>query len=342
MDLGAEPEVPLAQLPPSEPAEEEAAATRKLRGRRSNRIRVDQAISLTNSQLKAFSRDYLQNMEIASKAIQARQALSAAKSLAEKLVLDHGIGGELLNPTLNALFSGRAILGIHRGKKRNRAVSDGEGEGEEEGEEEGEGEEGGGGGGGEAGEGARKRGGGQDGARRTRARTQEQEAGEGGQEVGRAAALDREAPPDLERGGDIGSDLDGVVFLSPGGGISAQPTSSVAGSRFATPSPAQPREPRGVSRMSVAGSVQSVLSGVQELDESILRHGLDDTTDQFEFFRNGRLPPFRLTTRHQYLLIVGAQARMPRPSGCSIPGKKSRINSSSACASNPPPSGVPA
>lgn len=291
--LGTEPEVPVAQLPSSEPAEAEAAAavtaaaTRRLRGPRANRTTVDQTTSLTNSQLRAFSRDYLQNMATASKAIQARRELSAAKSFAEKLVLEHGIGGELLNPTLKALFSGEAILGIHRGdsgKKRKRAMSDGGGEGEDE-KEDGDGEEDRG----KAGEGVGKSGGGQDSARLTRARARQQEAGEDGQEVGRGMELGREAPPDLEQG-DIASDLGGGAFLSPGGGISAQPTSSAAGSRFASPSPAQSREPRGVSRMSVAGSVQSVLSGVQEVDESALQHGLDDSTNEFDFFRGGNTP----------------------------------------------------
>lgn len=294
VELGTEPEVPVAQLPSSEPAEEEAvaavtaAATRRLRGPRANRTTVDQTTSLTNSQLRAFSRDYLQNMATASKAIQARRELSAAKSFAEKLVLEHGIGGELLNPTLKALFSGEAILGTHcgdAGKKRKRTMPDG-GRGDEDEKEDRDGVEDGG----KAGEGVKKSGGEKDSTRLTRARARQQEANEGGQEVGRGMELGREPPQDLEQGG-ITSDLGDGAFLSPGGGISAQPTSSAAGSRFASPSPAHLREPRGVSRMSVAGSMQSVLSGVQEVDESTLQHGLDDSTNEFDFFRDGNTPP---------------------------------------------------
>ncbi|KAF8250538.1 hypothetical protein K440DRAFT_640093 [Wilcoxina mikolae CBS 423.85] len=247
-----------------------AAAARGPREPRMNHITIDENTQLTNHALKSLHTNYLENMEIARREKVARRLQRAAKSNAHILVMEYGIGGELQNPILKELFSGQAILNAIQGtggedaeavRKRKRAElrQDGEASDDEE-------------------------------ARRTRAKTQEQEQAQS--ELGRDATdlagdldmeLGRDAPIDL--GGDEVQSLHSDTpwsagdQLFSGGGVA---TSSVGGPRSVADSPIKPRNLRAMSRMSVAGSVRSVLEDVAEEGETNL--GLDDTADQFEFF----------------------------------------------------------
>ncbi|KAF8533014.1 Rec8 like protein-domain-containing protein [Trichophaea hybrida] len=249
-----------------------AAAARGPRDSRENHITIDEDTQLTNHALKALHTNYLENMEIARREKVARRIQRAAKSNAHILVMQYGIGGELQNPILKELFSGQAILNAIQGmggedaeaaKKRKRAElrQDGEASDHEE-------------------------------ARRTRAKTQEQEQAQN--ELGRGA-VDLPGDLDMELGRDVPIDVGGDEVQSLhsdmpwsvgdqlfSGGVA---TSSVGGPRSVADSPIKPRNLHAMSRVSVAGSVMSVLEDVAEEGETNL--GLDDTADQFEFFGPG-------------------------------------------------------
>jgi hypothetical protein len=250
-----------------------AAAAKGLRERRVNHIIIDVDTMLTNQDLKEWHINYIENMEIARKGKQTRRLQRAARSNANILVMQRGIGGELQNPVLRGLFSGQAILNAIQGKggedsqaarKRKRAELRRDGEaGDEE-------------------------------ARRTRAKTQEQEQAQG--EIGRGAELAGDI--DMELGRDVPLDLGGDDVQSlhsdmpwvpgdqlfSGGGVAS--SSVVGGPRSVADSPVKARNVRGMSRVSAAGSVRSILEDVAEEGETNL--GLDDTADQFEFFGPGK------------------------------------------------------
>lgn len=95
------------------------------RRRRAARTRqVDSTIELRSADLASWRDNYIYNMEDQSERRQLGRQGYYAKLYAKKIVLEWGIGGELRNPTLNALFSGSALMQIFaKGKKREREIN---------------------------------------------------------------------------------------------------------------------------------------------------------------------------------------------------------------------------
>ena len=100
------------------------------RRKRAGRTRqIDSTIELRSTDLASWRDNYINNMEDQSKRRQLGRQGYVARLYAKKVVLEWGIGGELRNPTLNALFSGSALMQTFtKGRKRER-----EGDGENEG-----------------------------------------------------------------------------------------------------------------------------------------------------------------------------------------------------------------
>lgn len=94
--------------PDTQPEEQER--THRAPRTRKSRIILDETNRLSHSQMKSWSDNYLENMTEAAARNAHPKAARQAKSTANTLVLEHGIGGALVSPALAELFSGQAIL----------------------------------------------------------------------------------------------------------------------------------------------------------------------------------------------------------------------------------------
>ncbi|KAI5813074.1 Rec8 like protein-domain-containing protein [Pyronema omphalodes] len=294
---------------PSEASSEQIvaeAAAKKTRGPRAKKVIIDDDIELTNHDLKEQHKNYLQNMEAARKAMEARKLNREAKINAGILVLQHGISGLLLDPTLKETFSGQAIINSILGiipsttggeSPKKRKIGEIGSDNEE------------------------------NGRASSRARTVEpatqppSEIGRGGDaadnfsmgfgsELGMGGNLGqvgtpgygemevgRDAPPGLPS--DFGSvksyRSDGMPWSNMGlpnsplpGPVGGAPSSSIGYGGI--PSSPMARNTRAMSRMSVAGSVRSMLDIVPEVGEESTfmqdQMGMkdDQLPEEFQFF----------------------------------------------------------
>lgn len=256
-------ELPDAPVQQEEEAEVAVPAARKPRAPKASHITIDDLTELNGRVLKEWDANYLENMDVAKQVLDDRRAKRDAKNTATILVLEYGIGGELVNPTLRAMFSGRALLDIFMGedsdaKNKRKSPSHENGEIAEK-EEEG---------------------------RRVRLRTEDEgDMGRGFEpnmqdidmEVGRDAPASI-AEDDVQS---LHSDMPWVPLSVDGIGSSSAPGS------VADFSPLQARNIWGVSRMSAVGSVGSRLDVVEEVNENTMGVSREPSVDAFEFFGAG-------------------------------------------------------
>ena len=96
------------------------------RSRRPTRNRqVDSTIELRSADLASWRDNYIYNMEDQTERRQMGRQGYYARLYAKKIVLEWGIGGELRNPKLHALFSGSVLMQTFaKGKKREREGHD--------------------------------------------------------------------------------------------------------------------------------------------------------------------------------------------------------------------------
>lgn len=107
----------------------EGTHDRKKRGPR-QKNNIDPSIELRSADLAGWRDNYIENMEEQVSKRKALKQTHNSKLMASKIVLEWGIGGELRNPELNSLFSGRGLIETFKkakvdikGKKRARERS---------------------------------------------------------------------------------------------------------------------------------------------------------------------------------------------------------------------------
>lgn len=71
---------------------------------------IDTSIELRSADLASWRDNYIENMENQAKRRQLGKETHESKLYARKVIFEWGIGGELRNPELRALFSGTALL----------------------------------------------------------------------------------------------------------------------------------------------------------------------------------------------------------------------------------------
>ncbi|KAF8449950.1 Rec8 like protein-domain-containing protein [Terfezia claveryi] len=98
--------------------EDAIAPPRKRKRTTHGGVDVDESIELRSSDLASWRDNYLTNMAEQSQKRQLGKGAHNAKIYAHKIVFEWGIGGELKNPELRALFSGGALAETFKSKPK--------------------------------------------------------------------------------------------------------------------------------------------------------------------------------------------------------------------------------